>query len=61
MTGRTMSVKHDIETNGPRPDRCGPHRLAPACLRTEQACIKDMLEGGQIEPSDSPWASRWCW
>ena len=23
----------------------------------EQTCIKDMLEGGQIEPSDSPWAS----
>ena len=23
----------------------------------EQTCVKEMLEGGQIEPSDSPWAS----
>ena len=25
--------------------------------RTEYTCIKEMLEGGHIEPSDSPWAS----
>ena len=25
--------------------------------RTEQTCAKEMLLGGQIEPSDSPWAS----
>ena len=35
----------------------GPRRLAPAGLRTEQTCIKEMLEGGQIESSDSLWAS----
>ena len=29
----------------------------PAGLRTEQECVKDMLSGGQIEPSDSLWAS----
>ena len=40
-----------------RPFRCGPRRLAPAGLRTEQKCVRDMLLGGQIEPSDSPWAS----
>ena len=40
-----------------RPVRCGPRRLAPAGLRTEQKCVRDMLLGGQIEPSDSPWAS----
>ena len=28
-----------------------------AGLRTEQMCIKEMLEGRQIERSDSPWAS----
>ena len=39
------------------PIRCGPRQLAPAGLRTEQECVKDMLIGGQIEPSDSPWAS----
>ena len=57
MTGCTQEVRHDIETNGARPVRCGPRRLAPTGLRTEQECIKYMLEGGQIEPSDSPWAS----
>ena len=31
--------------------------LAPAGLRTEQECVRDMLKGRQIEPSDSPWAS----
>ena len=57
VTGRTTTVQHEIETNVARPVQCGPRRLAPAGLRTEQTCIKEMLEGGQIEPSDSPWAS----
>ena len=57
VTGRTRAVRHDIETNGARPVRCGPRRLAPTGLRTAQNCIKEMLEGGQIEPSDIPWAS----
>ena len=55
VTGCTQAVRHDIEPNGARPVRCGPRRLAPTGLRTEQEHIKDMLEGGQIEPSDSPW------
>ena len=49
VTGRSKSVQHEIENNNARPVRCGPRRLAPAGLRREQ--------GGQIEPSDSPWAS----
>ena len=57
VTGRSKSVQHDIVTKDSRPVRCGPHRLAPAGLRKEQDCVKDMLTGGQIEPSDSPWAS----
>ena len=57
VTGRSKSVQHEIETNEGRPVRCGPCRLAPAGLRREQDCIKEMLAGGQIEPSDSPWAS----
>ena len=43
---------YNIETSGARPVQCGPCRLAPACLRTEHIYIKEMLEGGQIEPSD---------
>ena len=57
VTGRSKSVLHEIETNNARPVRCGPRRLAPAGLRKEQDCVKEMLSGGQIEPSDSPWAS----
>ena len=57
VTGRSKSVQHEIETNEGRPVRCGPRRLAPAGLRREQDCVKKMLTGRQIEPSDSPWAS----
>ena len=57
VTSRSKSVQHEIETKEVRPVRCGPRRLAPAGLRKEQECVKDMLTGGQIEPSDSPWAS----
>ena len=57
VTGRSKSVQHEIETNEGRPVRCGPRRIAPAGLRREQDCVKEMLTGGQIEPSDSPWAS----
>ena len=57
VTGRTSAVQHDIITTDARPVRCGPRRLAPAGLRKEQTCVREMLEGEQIEPSDSPWAS----
>ena len=56
-SGGTHVVRHKIKTNGTRPVCCGPRRLAPAGLRTEQDCARDMLEGGQIELSDSPWTS----
>ena len=55
VTRRTQVVRHKIDTNGAWPICCGPRCLAPAGLRTEQECVRDMLDGGQIEPSDSPW------
>ena len=57
MTGWTMSVQHEIVTMDDRPVRSGLRRLTPACLRTEQPCVKEMLDSGQIDPSDSPRAS----
>ena len=57
VTGRTTSVQHEILTSDARLVRCGPRRLATAGLRTEQTCVQEMLLGGQIEPSDSLWAS----
>ena len=53
VTGRTTSVQHEILMSDGRPVRCGPRRLAPAGLQTEQTCVQEMLLGGQIEPSDS--------
>ena len=52
VMGHTTSVQHKILTSDAGPVRCGPRRL-----QTEQTCIKEMLLGGQIELSDSPWAS----
>ena len=57
VTGRTTTVQHDIIATDARPVRCGPRRLAPAGLKKEQTCVQEMLDGGQIEPSDSPWSS----
>ena len=57
VTSRTHVVRHEIITNDAQPIRCGLCHLAPAGLRTEQDCVRDMLDRGQIEPSDSPWAS----
>ena len=57
VTGHTTSVQHEILISDARLVRCGSRRLAPVGLCTEQTCVKEMLLGGQIEPSDSPWAS----
>ena len=57
VTGRNTSFQHEILTSDARPVWCGPRRLALAGLRTEHTCIREMLAGGQIELSDSSWAS----
>ena len=49
VTGRSKSVQHEIETNEAGPVRCGPRRLAPAGLRMEHDCVREMLTGGQID------------
>ena len=47
VTGRTTSVQNEI---GARPVRCGPRRLAPAGLRTEQTCVQELLLGVRLSP-----------
>ena len=54
VTGQTKSVQHEIITKDARPIRCGPSRLAPAGLRTEQECVKDMLTGGPDRTQRQP-------
>ena len=39
------------------PIRCAPHRMSPQKMKKEEECVAEMLAGGQIEPSDSPWSS----
>ena len=56
VTGCTKSTQHEIITKDARPIRCGPRRLAPTGLRTEQECAKDMLIGGQIACG----LPQWC-
>ena len=43
VTGHTTSVQHEILTSDARSVRCGPRQLAPAGLRTEQTCVKDVV------------------
>ena len=31
--------------------------MSPQKMKKEEECVTEMLTGGQIEPSDSPWSS----
>ena len=39
------------------PIRCAPRRMSPQQIKQEEACVAEMLAGGQIETSDSPWSA----
>ena len=55
--GKTDLVKHSISTGDSRPIR-QPYRRLPIWQQQEaETQIKDMLERGVIEKSNSPWAS----
>ena len=51
------AVEHDINTGDRSPIRCAPRRMSPQKMKREEDCVADMLTGGQIEASDSPWSS----
>ena len=57
LTGHTDAVEHDINTGDRPPIRCAPHRMSPQKMKKEEECVAEMLTGGQIEASDSPWSS----
>ena len=57
LTGHTDAVEHEIDTSDSSPIRCAPRRMSPQKMKKEEECVTDMLTGGQIEPSDSPWLS----
>jgi len=57
ITGHTDAVQHDIDTGDTRPIRTPLRRLSPTKIREQEVKIAEMLRGGQIEASDSPWSS----
>ena len=57
LTGHTDAVEHDINTGDRPPIRCAPRRMSPQKMKKEEECVTEMLTGGQIEASDSPWSS----
>ena len=52
LTGHTDAMEHEIDTgdSSPRP-------MSPQKMKKEEECVTEMLTGGQVEPSDSPWSS----
>ena len=57
LTGHTDAVEHTIDTGTSAPIHCAPRRMSPQKIKKEEACVREMLTGGQIEPSDSPWSA----
>ena len=53
----TDAVEHNIDTGDSRPIRCAPRRMSPQKIKQEEVCVDEMLTGGQIESSDSPWSA----
>ena len=55
--GRTSILKHHIDTGNAPPVHVSPRRI-PQSRREEMAkLVKEMLEQGVIQQSDSPWSS----
>ena len=57
LPGRTRLAEHPIECGSARPIRLAPYRIPHAYRKAVQQEIKEMLEGGIIEPSASEWCS----
>ena len=57
LTRHTDAVEHTIDTGDTPPIRCAPRRMSPQKIKQEESCVEEMLSGGQIEPSDSPWSA----
>ena len=55
LIGHTDAVEQNIDTGDTQPVRCAPRRMSPQKIKREEVCIEEMLSGGQIEPSESPW------
>ena len=57
LTGHTDVMDHEIDKGDGSPIRCAPRRMSPQKMKKEEECVAEMLPGGQIESSESPWSS----
>ena len=57
LPGRTRLAEYPIECGSAKPIRLAPYRIPHAYRKAVQQEIKEMLEGGIIEPSASEWCS----
>ena len=57
LTGHTDAVEHNIDTGDSQPVRCAPRRMSSQNIKREETCVEEMLPGGQIELSESPWSA----
>ena len=57
LTGHTNAVEHAIDTGHSTPIRCAPRRMSPRKIKQEETGVAEMLAGGQIELSNSPWSA----
>ena len=57
LTGHTDAVEHTIDTGHSMLIRFAPRRMSPQKIKQEETCVAEMLAGGQIEPSNSPWSA----
>ena len=56
LTGHMDAVEDTIDTGHSTPIRCDPRRMSSQKIKHDETCVAEMLAGGQIEPSDSPWS-----
>ena len=53
-------VEHDIDTGDSRPMKQSPRRPPIAAREAENEILDEMLATGEIQPSNSSWASAVC-
>jgi hypothetical protein len=54
--GTTNLVEHTIDTGDARPIRIPPRRIPLATIKQAEDEIKEMADGGIIEPCHGPWS-----
>ena len=59
--GCTDAAEHVIELLDTEPFKERFRRIAPPLVEEVREHLQEMLDGGVIRPSQSPWCNRWFW